>query len=70
MKNIQNNVLIKVSKNIADPAWLTVFSLTDAYVGAKVSAKLRSDLARLISTDVTSKVKGNIWKSGNFGLSL
>ena len=70
MKNIQNTVLIKVSKNIADPAWLRVFSLSDAYVGAKVSAKLRSDLAGLISTNVAGKVKGNIWKSGNFGLSL
>jgi hypothetical protein len=70
MKNIQNTVLIKVSKNIADPTWLRIFSLTDAYVGAKVSAKLRSDLAGLISTNVAGKVKGNIWKSGNFGLSL
>jgi len=70
MKNIQNTVLIKVSKNIADPAWLRVFSLTDAYVGAKVSAKLRSDLARLISTNVAGKVKGNICNSGNFDLSL
>jgi hypothetical protein len=50
-----------VSKNIADSAWLRIFSLTDAYVGAKVSAKLRSDLARLISTNVAGKVKGNIW---------
>jgi hypothetical protein len=70
MKNIQNTVLIKVSKNIADPAWLRVFSLTDAYFGAKVSAKLRSDLAGLISTNVAGKVKGNICNSGNFGLSL
>lgn len=70
MKNIQNTVLIKVSKNIADPAWLRVFSLTDAYFGAKVSAKLRSDLARLISTNVAGKVKGNICNSGNFDLSL
>jgi hypothetical protein len=70
MKNIQNTVLNKVSKNIADPSWLRIFSLTDAYVGAKVSAKLRSDLARLISTNVAGKVKGNIWNSGNFDLSL
>jgi len=61
MKNIQNTVLIKVSKNIADSAWLRVFSLTDAYVGAKVSAKLRSDLRELISINVAGKVKGNIW---------
>jgi hypothetical protein len=70
MKNIQNTVLIKVSKNIADPAWLRVFSLTDAYFGAKVSSVLRSDLARLISTNVAGKVKGNIWNSGNFDLPL
>jgi len=70
MKNIQNTVLIKVSKNIADPIWLIVFSYTGAYTGAKVSSKLRSNLRELISLDVTSKVKGNIWKSGNFGLSL
>jgi hypothetical protein len=70
MKNIQNTVLNKVSKNIANPSWLRIFSLTDAYVGAKVSAKLRSDLAGLISTNVAGKVKGNICNSGNFGLSL
>jgi len=70
MKNIQNTVLIGVSKNIADPAWLRVFSYTGAYTGAKVSSLLRSDLRELISINVAGKVKGNIWKSGNFGLSL
>jgi len=61
MKNIQNTILIKVSKNIADPAWLRVFSYTGAYIGAKVSSVLRSDLRELISINVAGKVKGNIW---------
>jgi len=70
MKNIQNTILIKVSENIADPAWLRVFSYTGAYTGSKVISVLRSDLSELISINVSCKVKGNICNSGNFDLSL